>query len=49
MNGKRKAVVWYSQGNPNGNRVAKGMTYRESSVMCPKGKKKQKGVVSPQQ
>lgn len=42
-NGKKKARVWYSKGNPNGSKVAKGMTYREDSVMRPEGKRQRRG------
>jgi hypothetical protein len=31
-NGKKKARVWYSKGNPNGTRKAKGQAYTEDSV-----------------
>lgn len=41
--GKKKARVWYSKGNPNGSKVAKGQSYREDSVMRPSGKKERRG------
>lgn len=40
---KKKARVWYSQGSPDGSRVAKGQSYRENSVMRPTGKKERRG------
>lgn len=40
---KKKATVWYSKGDPNGTRVAKGQTYRESVVMFPQGKRQRRG------
>lgn len=40
---KKKATVWYSKGDTNGVRVAKGQTYREKSVMAPLGKRQRRG------
>ncbi|MND20281.1 hypothetical protein D3C87_1509160 [compost metagenome] len=47
-NGKKKAAVWYSKGDVNGNRVAKGQTYRETSVGLPAANKRAKGHVTLQ-
>lgn len=40
---KKKATVWYSKGDVNGTRMAKGQTYREASVMAPQGKRQRRG------
>ena len=40
---KKKATVWYSKGDPNGTRIAKGHTYREAVVMAPLGKHQRRG------
>lgn len=42
-NGKKKARVWYSKGNPNGMRKAKGQAYAEDSVQRPTCKRKRRG------
>lgn len=47
-NGKKKAAVWYSTGDINGNKVAKGQTYRERSVGLPSANKRMKGKVTVQ-
>lgn len=41
--GKKKARVWYSKGDPNGIRKAKGQAYTESSVSRPTCKKERRG------
>lgn len=45
-NGKKKARVWYSKGNPSGNKSAKGLTYREESVGLVPSNKRAKGHVA---
>lgn len=47
-NGKKKAAVWYSVGDPNGNKQAKGLNYRERSVGLPAANKRAKGHVTLQ-
>lgn len=42
-NGKKKARVWYSKGDPNGLKKAKGQAYTETSVQRPTGKKERRG------
>lgn len=43
VNGKKKATVWYSKGDPQGTKVAKNQTYRESAVQKPTSKKQRRG------
>lgn len=48
VNGKKKAAVWYSLGDPEGNKQAKGVNYRERSVGLPAANKRMKGHVAQQ-
>lgn len=47
-NGKKKAAVWYSTGDINGNKQAKGLNYRERSVGLTAANKRMKGYVTLQ-
>lgn len=42
-NGKKKATVWYSKGDVNGAKRAKGQTYTETSVQKPTCKRERRG------
>lgn len=49
VDSKKKARIWYSVGDPNGNKQAKGLNFRERSVGLPAANKRMKGHIQPQQ